>query len=90
MRKHDLGERLVLKEEHVHKTQKAWGVCLIGYILGKYSGAKAIKEVCDSWKVSYLYFLQPSGCLVFKFEKEKHREKVLVMDHTLPIRVLGC
>lgn len=45
--------------------------------MGKFPGVKAIEEVCDSWHVPYKYFPHSSGWLVFKLEKEEHRELVL-------------
>lgn len=46
------------------------GICLVGYIAGRFLGKRALLKMCDGWKVKYHYFIHQSRWLVFKFENE--------------------
>lgn len=59
LKKHEVTEDVVLKEKHVHNIEDAWRICLIGYILEKFLGVKAIEKVYDFWKshINILYMI---------------------------------
>lgn len=52
---------LVENDDDVNDLQKAWGICLICYVISKFSGIKTIEEVCDAWNVPYQYSVHKSG-----------------------------
>lgn len=66
------------KEEQILTLEDSWGICLIGFILGRFPGLKAFNEVRSSWGVSSKYQFHESGWMMFKFETEEDREQVLL------------
>lgn len=81
---------LVLKQEHVLSLEAAWGICLIGFIVGRFPGIKAFDEVRSSWDVPSKYFMHETGWIVFKFENESDRDVVYKMAPMPLMGLRGC
>lgn len=69
--------KLVFKQQQVLSVECAWGICLIGFILGKFPGMEAFNEIRSSWQIPNQYMFHESGWIVFRFESENDRDKVL-------------
>ncbi|CAH9075787.1 unnamed protein product [Cuscuta europaea] len=54
-----------------------WGFCLVGYITGKFPGLKAIYDLKNTWGVSCQIKTHAKGWIIFKFQNDGDREKVL-------------
>ncbi|CAH9087677.1 unnamed protein product, partial [Cuscuta europaea] len=54
-----------------------WGFCLVGYITGKFPGLKAIYNLKNTWGVSCQIKTHAKGWIIFKFQNDGDREKVL-------------
>ena len=67
-----------LEQDDMVDMKDAWGICLIGYVLGRFPGLKAIDEVRKSWNTKHKFFVHESGWMVFTFEKEEDRDGVLM------------
>lgn len=79
-------KEVVLDELDEDNIKNTWGYGLVGYFVGRFSGKVALLQLCDSWKVSYKYYVYSSGWLVFKFEMDSERLRVL---HGGPYLVYG-
>lgn len=51
--------------------------CLVGYFAGRFPGKMALLLMCNSWKVEFQYFVHRSGWLIFKFNDDASRTRVL-------------
>lgn len=77
LEKKEVGDVVKISKEQLLETNDAWGICLIGYALGRFPGYKAVDALRNFWKVPCLYFVHSSGWTVFKFQQEEDRQKVL-------------
>lgn len=66
-----------IEEEEVDDIIQAWGYALVGYVAGGFPGVDAITKMRNAWKIPHTFSLHKSGWLVFKFENEADRLKVL-------------
>lgn len=66
-----------VEEEEVDDVVLAWGYALVGYVAGGFPGLDAINRLRNSWKIPHKFSLHKSGWLVFKFDTEAERQKVL-------------
>lgn len=57
--------------------EKQWGFALIGYVGGRFPGIKAIRDAMAKWKTRVKLHLHPSGWLVFKFNSDEDRTRVV-------------
>ncbi|CAH2936083.1 MAG: hypothetical protein CPSOU_6784 [uncultured Paraburkholderia sp.] len=53
------------------------GNCLVGYILGRFPGLKAVDELRAAWKIPHIFSTHASGWMIFEFETQADRMKVL-------------
>ncbi|KAI3463914.1 hypothetical protein Pfo_020577 [Paulownia fortunei] len=87
-------DEVIIVDQDLDKVEKAWGFCLVGYFVAKFPGKSALLQLCDSWNVKYKYFAHSSGWLVFKFDNEADRDKVLkggpyfVFDRPLLLKIM--
>ncbi|CAH9105735.1 unnamed protein product [Cuscuta europaea] len=54
-----------------------WGHCLVGFFTGSFPGLKAIYELKNEWGVKCLVRSHKKGWVIFKFQCEHDRTKVL-------------
>lgn len=66
-----------VEEDEVDDVVKSWGYALVGYVTGGFPGMEAINRLRNSWKITHNFNLHKSGWLVFKFDNEADRLKVL-------------
>lgn len=71
-------DELILSEQDIDNVEVAWGYCLVGYFAGRFPGKIGLLHLCKSWKVRYKYFIHRSGWLIFKFDSEADRARVLM------------
>ena len=45
-------EEMELNDEDMTKSEEAWGICVITYVLGKFLGIKSIEGVTKAWGVN--------------------------------------
>lgn len=57
--------------------EKQWGYALIGYVGGRFPGIKSLREAAAKWKARVKLHLHPSGWIIFKFQTEEERSKVV-------------
>lgn len=67
------GERYDVKEEEYREM----GACLIGFIMGRFPGMKEIEKVRSTWQVPHTFAMHESGWMLFRFNNEVDRDKVL-------------
>ncbi|KAL2457587.1 Uncharacterized protein Adt_46304 [Abeliophyllum distichum] len=73
----NLPDEIVFDHSVEDDLEMVWGYYLIGYFTGRFPGKKALLKLCDSWNVKYEYHTHASGWLVFKFDDDTSRQKVL-------------
>ncbi|CAH9079315.1 unnamed protein product [Cuscuta epithymum] len=54
-----------------------WGFCLVGCFTGKFPGLKAIYDLKNTWGVKCIIKPHDKGWVIFKFQSEDDRTKVL-------------
>lgn len=57
--------------------EKQWGFALIGYVGGRFPGIKALREEVAKWRTKVKIHLHPSQWIIFKFQSEEDRVKVV-------------
>ena len=72
------GEGIILDEKDMTRIEEVWGICAVGYVMGKYPGYRAIEEVRKTWNVPHQFYIHESGWMVFKFQNEEDRDRVLL------------
>ncbi|XP_061367784.1 uncharacterized protein LOC133310812 [Gastrolobium bilobum] len=81
-------DKLIVELGDVQAIDETIGFCLIGYIAGKFSGLKALLNVCRKWGVKYSYSPHSSGWLIFRFLTEEDMNKVLqIRLRNLPLEL---
>ena len=70
-------DRVVLEKDDVDVVEEAWGFCLVGLFAGKFPGMVAVSKLRESWMVNCSFWRHRSGWLVFKFQSDDDRRKVL-------------
>ena len=68
---------ILIEDEDVLQGKKTWGFNLIGYLVGKFPGRQALMKCCMEWGVRFQYAPHESQWLVFQFETDEDRRKVL-------------
>ena len=71
------GDIVSLEEEDVDVVEEAWGFCLVGLFAGKFPGWAAVSKLKEGWRVNCTQWRHRSGWLVFKFQSDEDRLKVL-------------
>ncbi|CAH9135339.1 unnamed protein product [Cuscuta epithymum] len=54
-----------------------WGFCLVGFFSGKFPGLKVIYDLKNTWGVSCIVNTHSKGWIIFKFQNDEDRSKVL-------------
>ena len=73
----DVGDLVQIEDDDVDEVDRAWGLCLVGLFAGKLSGMGAVRSLREGWKVQCSHWIHRSGWIVFKFQSEEDRLKVL-------------
>jgi len=73
----DLPDIFDIEPQELDDTQAAWGSCLVGYFAGRFPGKIALLKLCNSWNVKFNYYAHSSGWLIFRFENEVDRDRVM-------------
>jgi len=71
------GDMLTIEEEDVDVVEEAWGYCLVGQFAGRFPGLAAVTSLREGWKVQCTHWIHRTGWIVFKFQTEEDRMKVL-------------
>ena len=71
------GDLVSLEEDDVDDVEEAWGFCLVGLFAGKFPGWTAVSKLKEGWRVNCTQWRHSSGWLVFKFQSDEDRIKVL-------------
>ena len=71
------GDLVSLEADDVDVVEEAWGFCLVGLFAGKFPGWAAVSKLKDGWRVNCTQWRHRSGWLVFKFQSDEDRLKVL-------------
>jgi len=71
------GDLVSLDEDDVDDVEEAWGFCLVGLFAGKFPGWAAVCKLKEGWRVNCTQWRHRSGWLVFKFQSDEDRIKVL-------------
>ena len=71
------GDLVILEEDDVDVVEEAWGYCLVGLFAGRFPGMAAVSKLREGWKVNCTHWRHRSGWLVFKFDSDEDRLKVL-------------
>lgn len=66
-----------INSEEVDDMIATWGYSLVGYVTGGFPGMEAITKLRSSWKVSRKFHIHKSSWLVFRFDNEEDRQKIL-------------
>lgn len=73
----NLQGRVAVEEAQLDSTEAAWGCSLVGYIAGRFPGKFAIYNLSSTWHVNVQHYFHERGWIVFKFENEEARDRVL-------------
>jgi len=71
------GDLVMLEEDDVDVVEEVWGFCLVGLFAGKFPGMAAVRSLREGWKVNCSHWRHRSGWIVFKFQSDEDRLKVL-------------
>ncbi|CAH9094718.1 unnamed protein product [Cuscuta europaea] len=71
------GEILDFGGQVLPSMVEMWDHCLVGHFTGKFSGLKVIHDMKTKWGVKCLGRSHNRGWIIFKFESEEDRMKVL-------------
>lgn len=66
-----------MEYDEVDDVIVTWGYALVGYVVGGFPGIDAITRLRSTWKVSNKFHVYKSGWLVFWFDNEEDRQKIL-------------
>ncbi|KAK4357741.1 hypothetical protein RND71_023351 [Anisodus tanguticus] len=66
-----------LARADIDDLTNTWGYLLIGYFTGTFPGNIALMKLYRSWGLTYRFTVHVSGWIVFKFNSEADREKVM-------------
>ncbi|KAK4362419.1 hypothetical protein RND71_017660 [Anisodus tanguticus] len=66
-----------LSRADIDDLTDTWGYLLVGYFAGTFLGNIALMKLCRSWGVTYRFTVHASGWIVFKFNNEADKEKVM-------------
>jgi len=68
------GDLVQLDEEDIDEVV---GICLVGLFTGKFPGVRAVQSLQGKWKVECKHWIHRSGWILFEFQSEEDRLKVL-------------
>ncbi|CAH9135340.1 unnamed protein product [Cuscuta epithymum] len=71
------GETLDFGDRELPTMVDMWGYCLVGHFTGSFPGLKAVHDLKATWGVKCLVRSHKKGWLIFKFQSEEDRSKVL-------------
>ncbi|CAH9109225.1 unnamed protein product [Cuscuta epithymum] len=80
------GKELDFSDKALPSMVEMWGYCLVGYFTGTFPGLKAIHELKWKWGVKCQVRSHERGWVIFKFQNELDRTKVLTES---PYTVFG-
>ncbi|CAH9132114.1 unnamed protein product [Cuscuta epithymum] len=72
------GETLDFGDRVLPSMVEMWGYCLVGQFTGKFPGLKAVHDLKAKWGVKCLVRSHNKGWIIFKFQNEEDRSKVLL------------
>lgn len=70
-------DKVLIGEQEMDSTENAWGCSLLGFIAGRFPGRFAIQNLVSSWHVPCKHYFHDKGWIVFKFQNEEIRDKIL-------------
>ncbi|CAH9066446.1 unnamed protein product [Cuscuta europaea] len=73
-----VGDYVDLLDRSMPSMVEIWGHCLVGYFEGRYPGFKPIQELVSKWGVPCKVRTHDRGWVIFKFQGEEDRSKVLM------------
>ncbi|CAH9083073.1 unnamed protein product [Cuscuta europaea] len=73
-----VGDFVDLHQRIMPSIEEIWGHCLVGYFAGRYPGFKPIQELVAKWGVPCKVRTHDRGWVIFKFQGEEDRSKVLM------------
>ncbi|CAH9093033.1 unnamed protein product [Cuscuta europaea] len=71
------GETVDFGDRVLPSMVEMWGFCLVGHFTGNFPGLKAVHDLKAKWGVKCLVRSHKKGWLIFKFQNEEDRSKVL-------------
>ncbi|CAH9089753.1 unnamed protein product [Cuscuta europaea] len=71
------GDTLDFGDRVLPSMVEMWGFCLVGHFAGNFPGLKAVHDLKAKWGVKCLVRSHKKGWLIFKFQSEEERSKVL-------------
>ncbi|KAI5656658.1 hypothetical protein M9H77_25451 [Catharanthus roseus] len=63
--------------EEVDDVIVTWGYSFVGYVASGFPGIDAVTRMRNSWKILNKFNIHKSGWLVFRFDDEENRQRVL-------------
>ncbi|GAA0149187.1 hypothetical protein LIER_08428 [Lithospermum erythrorhizon] len=72
-----VGEEVTLGVEDVAPLDEPKGFCLAGYFSGRFPGLRAVHQLKDYWKVKCKVIPHEKGWVVFRFDSDTDRQRVL-------------
>lgn len=61
-------DTLCLEQDDYVPITKGWGLCLLGFMAGKFPGRDAVEKLMKSWPWPTRIAFHPDGWMVFRFE----------------------
>ncbi|KAL0367897.1 UNVERIFIED_CONTAM: hypothetical protein Scaly_1008600 [Sesamum calycinum] len=84
---------ITLESDDLTDVRAKLGFCIVGYIVGKFSGLQAIRALSKSWGASFQQ--HDSGWLVFRFARDDDRQRILaggpyfIYDRSLLLKAMS-
>ncbi|GAA0183637.1 hypothetical protein LIER_42438 [Lithospermum erythrorhizon] len=72
-----VGEEVTLDVEDVTPLEEPKGFCLAGYFSDRFPGLRTVHQLKDSWKVKCKVIYHQKGWVVFRFDSDTDRQRVL-------------
>ncbi|CAH9102838.1 unnamed protein product [Cuscuta europaea] len=72
------GETLDFGDRVLPSMVEMWGHCLVGHFTGRFPGLKAVHDLRAKWGVRCLVRSHNKDWIIFKFQNEEDRSKVLL------------
>nr|GME11140.1 DUF4283 domain-containing protein [Ipomoea batatas] len=73
----------VIQDNELLVFKEQWAFALLGCFAGRFPGIIAIQALVDSWKIPCKWFTQPNDHVLFRFNTEEDRCKILQKEHSL-------
>lgn len=72
------GKAVPIEFDDVEELETIMGPCLVGCFMGRHPGRQGVQAISRRWGVPNSFHLHLSGWVVFKFEKEADKERILL------------